>query len=616
MWKTNDFIKNKAVILAATLLMIFLAAKLTAFYTAATFPIVAFIFATCVSIFQFYKVTMIKRLNLIKFKRRGLIYNLLSKRVFLYVFWALFSLAFSMVALVKMFGFSPKEWLALSVALPVFYALFRVSKQGMQKELNEEFVNIYALRFTVALTSLIMIVVFPAVLYVLGEYRFSFSTLDQAVNARAGAYAGLISCPIAYVIADKVALFDGVVAYGLSLLSGKYLLLAIPILVAEGFVFLIIMSVFALCSLPGKEVAKSFLPFSDGKDGKKDAQNAVFMVSFLFSFVLLFVYLPLVINVNNWLSHNEEVFDYLDLPRKTVVEVIDGYRVRQGAIAKLKDLEISLIRQARDMSDRKIEMGIDKAHDMMIANVDGFLDWYYSLTAEYLRLGNMMTGDIDDYMESKLTEHIQKNNPSRHIAEMMDQMLRENEALMAQFKTASQKIIEEHRVREDDVQSYDIHAFHQPFKALAQHEDFIDLKVRAASASGGGILAGSYISTKIVAKIMSKSSVKLAAKTIAKLVGEKVVGSAAGAGAGAAVGGTIGSIFPGLGTAIGAAIGGAVGGISAGLALDKAFLEIEEIVNRKEFKKEIVAAINESREEVKNELMLRRRDPYTHRSGL
>lgn len=55
-----------------------------------------------------------------------------------------------------------------------------------------------------------------------------------------------------------------------------------------------------------------------------------------------------------------------------------------------------------------MEGQVDRAFDRMEQNVDGYLDWYYSLTAEYVRLAKLLTGDIEGYMEQKLSEHIQK----------------------------------------------------------------------------------------------------------------------------------------------------------------------------------------------------------------
>ena len=37
-------------------------------------------------------------------------------------------------------------------------------------------------------------------------------------------------------------------------------------------------------------------------------------------------------------------------------------------------------------------------------NVDTYLDWYYSLTGEYLRLANVATGNIENYMKEKMNE--------------------------------------------------------------------------------------------------------------------------------------------------------------------------------------------------------------------
>lgn len=44
----------------------------------------------------------------------------------------------------------------------------------------------------------------------------------------------------------------------------------------------------------------------------------------------------------------------------------------------------------------------------MRANVDAYLDWYYSLSAEYLRIANIVIGNGEEFLTGKITEYLAK----------------------------------------------------------------------------------------------------------------------------------------------------------------------------------------------------------------
>ena len=89
------------------------------------------------------------------------------------------------------------------------------------------------------------------------------------------------------------------------------------------------------------------------------------------------------------------------------------------------------------------------------------------------------------------------------------------------------------------------------------------------------------------AKVASKGGFKAASKALSKMVATKAVAVVGGA----VLGRAIGSVLPSVGTAVVGALGGVIGG----LAIDGALLSLEEVISRAEFKKEILAAIYESR---------------------
>ena len=76
-----------------------------------------------------------------------------------------------------------------------------------------------------------------------------------------------------------------------------------------------------------------------------------------------------------------------------------------------------------------------------------------------------------------------------------------------------------------------------------------------------------------------------------------------GATGGAATGAAIGSIVPFVGTAIGATVGGVLGALTVGVAVDAALLQLDEALNRENFERDLVNAIQEARREFAQEYM-------------
>ena len=88
---------------------------------------------------------------------------------------------------------------------------------------------------------------------------------------------------------------------------------------------------------------------------------------------------------------------------------------------------------------------VNKMYDEILLNTDKYLDWYYSLSAEYSRLFKLITGSIEEYMADKLKENLMDNisaNLNFNAADMniaklqndINKILDKNKMLFIQFK--------------------------------------------------------------------------------------------------------------------------------------------------------------------------------------
>ena len=107
-----------------------------------------------------------------------------------------------------------------------------------------------------------------------------------------------------------------------------------------------------------------------------------------------------------------------------------------------------------------------------------------------------------------------------------------------------------------------------------------------APGTAVGIKLGAGVAKAVSKTMVAKGVFSLAAKGITKVV----AGVLAKAKLGGFIGGVAGNI-PG-------AIGGALGGIVLAVGADKLFLELEEAMNRSEFRAALVEALNHERQKM------------------
>lgn len=238
---------------------------------------------------------------------------------------------------------------------------------------------------------------------------------------------------------------------------------------------------------------------------------------------------------------------------------------------------------------RRIE-NIDKqllaSHEIMCrkmeGNVDKFLDWYYSLTAEYLRLFNVLSGTADEFMREKLKEHLENGFDFGWVYDK----IQEREALQAEWRSKLQYMKQQYMISAEGAKSKTIVRLSPDFLQLTPSREFVNWHTRMGTGAVSGITAG------IAAKALSKSTGKLAVSALAKALASKGVGLGASVLAGAGTGAATGSVVPGFGTVAGG-VAGVVGGAAIWVLTDSALLFAEEKISREDFRQELLASVRE-----------------------
>lgn len=220
--------------------------------------------------------------------------------------------------------------------------------------------------------------------------------------------------------------------------------------------------------------------------------------------------------------------------------------------------------------------------------VDAYLDWYFSLGADWLRFAALLSGDVNVLLEAKFAQLVMarpdltnrlpsvQNAYESQWAELVDARARAVEIL-----GKSSLVLDERSCKVTKSSSTNLLSL-----------NLEESRARLAGGAGAGLITG-VLAAKVTAKAMTKASMKAASKVLAKVATKKVLGKGASVLAGAAMGAAAGSVVPMFGTTVGA-IAGAGFGLAASISVDMTMLMLEEKITRNDMRKELLKAVQET----------------------
>lgn len=548
------------------------------------------------------------------FSRRGILAALFSGRILAILFWTVYAVLSSFFLLIGFQFFTAADWSLLILAIPVFYIVYRALYHFLEKELKTYLVTSMALSGAVFCTPFLMLAICVAV--ILGfELPFShYKTLEAAIAAHENAVSGMTGSLLVQTVSEWMAVYAGMKAYaaGHAGQSGLALSSVVPLFLAGYILFFNAVNILTFCIVPARELKRILLPLSPDPPLthsktllRHGAFYALVVGVFLISLVAGFFLLE------SRFSGNAEFRAHSVAARKTIIryaELIDNVYVAPGTITTIEAHKMDFLRDL-DGAAHTLEISIDRAFDDMVDRVDDFLDGYYSLFAEYLRIAHMISGSAEEHLAAMLSKHLNADENFAAVHEQVDLLLRRHEDEKNRLADTARQLVEKNRIHDpaganDPRETIEVVRAHR-MADLLEYEDVIgfDFRMLSASASsGGGFLAGGVIGKKIVAHVAKKSAFKASARTAVRFGGSKIAGKSGGGSAGAAAGAAAGSVFPGGGTVIGAVIGGITGSVAGAVLMDKTLLLAEERYSRAAFKAEIVEVIEKTRMETKARL--------------
>jgi len=538
-----------------------------------------------------YSSTVAKILRSQAYRSGTWLHRFRTRRLFSTILWTLFSLTAGFCSLFWFGQMGPYEWALVVLSIPVFLWLHRLFFGA----LGSQYKVYIAVERSLRASRWVYAALMATLMVALGSFlddggtptRLTELMLENQSRPLELSRSVLVQYAVRYA-----EYYHQVKAIGIS--SVRHYDTMLPLLLSLigsfGIYFSIAVAFSGFC-IPAREYRRIVLPVQDtGVPGVPGRSRVVF-ASAVITVVAVFLYLPGMAGIEGWLKNDPAVREKIAEAEAAALphfEKIEDRLFKPGTIEEIRELQLELIGQY-EANLQKIVPLAENGYRSMRNNVDGYLDWYYSLPAEYLRLASLLTASLEDSIKADLTESLEKGDPFEDVERAMDAMIVENAELKARFDSAVARVMSDNEVVAE-LPEFNIseHISMAEMTSPVKKIETIDIKLRAAGAGVGAVTG--IVTAKVVSKAVAKGTVKLAAKAITKAAVSK--GASAGAGAGA--GALLGSFVPGAGTLVGAAIGATVG-LVVGVSVDALLLKVEEVLSRDDFKREILSSIEATR---------------------
>ena len=476
--------------------------------------------------------------------------------------------------------FGPRDWLLLAL-MPAVFAAARFGLEGL---LRPQLTGaVYASHAALRLAGWAV-----AVVYLLGWVGLAVAAPDAApsglierVDTLQAPWKNAPAASARYA-ADAMAWAAAALESVNGLSQAPVWRIALGVVIAPLATVVFVALAMQGLALPAAELRRNFSPGPSGADLPPPIKPLSAGVYAAVIVVFLLILFPLAAHVEYALKAGDSP---LAVRRLADCEAIDGKVYKLGtldSITKALAVGTAAVGHARASTCA----ALDLAQAAAAKPLDAYLDWYFSLPAEWMRIWTMLTGDLEHMLSDRLTQSLESapglaealaraQGGSRVQADVLD-------ALQAKVRgvLADNVLVLDERacrvVRRDSIA-----------QTLAAREDE-SLRVRTVGSAGAGLATG-VVAGKVAAKAMTKGSMKAAVKVLAKFAGKKAAAMSLSTGAGM----TVGSVVPGVGTVAGAIVG-AVTGVAISVGVDWVALAAEEHLERDAMKADLLEAFRET----------------------
>lgn len=469
------------------------------------------------------------------------------------------------------------QWLLLLAAIPLYFGISLLVEKVLTRQYESQFQTGRIVWWSGILCSLLLCLVYAIIAYSqpVPDFPSAEAALEAAVNPFAASPSALLSEAGGY-LASAEAMRGFIQGQAAGLSTGVYLGWRLATVASALFG---VVSLLGVCWLSLSEVKRIVLPLESAKQPTQ--AHRVIM-----RYVVLACVLPLVLIVGFVIANGQfekvatsqeyhEVQEAVQEQTKIAAWVLDGKYYDAEAFQALMDEARSKSAALWSEGAESIEPLINAVVDKQLENVDPYLDWYYSLPADYERFAQIFTGTIEEGMKEQLESQINNGVDDTELMSQLESYMDEAEELNIWFQEElatcelvdlpAQQIVVTRELPDSFV-----------LEPLAPSQKLLNAGSRMGVSTGTGIVAG-FVTSAAVQKVIAKPFFSKIVTKITEILATRGLLSGAGT-----------LIAPGVGTAV---------GIALGFAADFAILKIDEAMNRESYRAEIVDALEGQRSE-------------------
>lgn len=538
-----------------------------------------------------YCLTISRVHSLHAFQQHGLIFRLFSGRLLLGIFCLVYSLLVAYAMLFWLVFLTPLEWALTILTLLAVWPVFRLFHRVFATEFKPYMAVYRALAITGWAVPAVLTGLYALLLWSLASHPGFSAQALLAVETNSPGSSEPVRSQLVQLSLNWSATFHTLKQQTFTI-AGKLGVPQLLFVVLSTYALILNLAVAGSCFfIPWRELRRIIVPLSDSDEPPAAGSMAIIQTSAISVLILFFILPGLFVSVEDTVRQNPRTVATLEQARQQsapLVERIGEQLVRPGTIAEIQALKTSAVSRLQTSEDL-LSPALRSGFASLRANVDPFLDSYYSLPQEYWRLLGLLTGTMEARIEQELQETLLAGDPFASYSDSVDRLLADSDSVRQAYQAQLSELLAVRAVQTDDyvvIQSAELQSFLLP--SFAEVPSLTSTGTRSGAAAVSGTVVAA-----IVTKISAKGTLKAAVMAVSKTLSSKLAGGAAGAASGAA----LGSVIPGPGTVAGAAIG-IISGLAVGVSVDALLLQLEEEWSREQFRAEILAAINSQEQEM------------------
>jgi len=526
-----------------------------------------------------------------KFKTTGHLKQFTVRRTFFTIAITLYTISMSTLTVFWLSSLSTLEALLVLVSLVVLFSVHVINLKWAKSEMADYHVNLTALRWSRLVASLSMMLVLISV-SALVDGSTELEPLATRLDRIAGQAIDTHKSVLVQVAAKASVHLQEIRSYAFGharVVSPVYLVATLLGSFALFYNFSFIVSGFLISKT---EYRRVFSPLDSDNAPAPVALSSIIFTSTLVT-LIAFMLITSISHLEIAARASVATTDVVVKAERRVVtfaEEIDSVLYKTGTHRKIAEAKLDALQKEAE-SIAAIKNQSRKAFEGMRQNVDVYLDRYYSLPAEYLRVVGALSGGLEDSISNDLTTILMDSKAVENLDATFTHEMAKQPEIWDAYQEQVSIILSGNRIDNPDGKVIVLSdSATNPLGGPPESAVLVGFNQRVGAAGVGAV--GGLIAAKVVSKVAAKGAIKFAAKAVAKLGVSKLAGGAAGA----AVGAAIGSFVPVAGTLVGSAIG-FTAGVILGVSIDAALLQLEENYSRSDFKQQIVEAIDEQERE-------------------